>query len=565
MFDFGIEEVGKQHSVANMRMQLSANAGAYPELADRLGVLTATPQVGAGADRLFVVPDYCVAPSHRILHTDMTWRPAGATVVGDEVVGFDQTLGKDARMRPATIVAAKDLRLPCYRIITQRRELIASADHLWVARRPRPGHPPHQRRWTRTDALEPGSRLSFFVDPWDVDLSRDGGYLAGFLDGEGYASERTAGFGQNDGPLAEHVVALLQARGFELGTVLNRAELSNGGTCRKYWFKGNRIGLRVVGMLRPLRLLPKVTKLWNGARTWGRLSDPDVVQAVEPIGVHDVRALQTSTGTFIVEGLLSHNCQLEYRLAAADSSDANMIDCCRAADPHRLMSERITNHPYSLEHNLGRFPRPQAKTSNFSQIYGAFWPRLQAKVYKDLGIWWPDEFAQIVWQETHAMYPRLYQRIEEVKGQTTRQGWIANVLGHRRDFPQVFTSNRTDREAALREAFNHVIQSLGHDLLSKSMDILLAIIHTRGLDWWLCNDNHDGFMLNTPASEARRAAWLCKRIMEFVPLSYLGPQGTVSAGWLKGVPIFAEVAIGTHYGNLRELAAHEFEEFRLAA
>jgi DNA polymerase I-like protein with 3'-5' exonuclease and polymerase domains len=257
--------------------------------------------------------------------------------------------------------------------------------------------------------------------------------------------------------------------------------------------------------------------------------------------------------------------QLEFRLAACASGDPNMIACCKAEDAHKMMADRISATEYML--SIGeRFPRPQAKTANFAQIYGAGANRVKEKVYKDLGILWPDEFAETVVRETHAMYARLYQFSEEVHTFIRANGWIANVLGHRRDLPQVW--NMKDRgvsEAALREGFNHVIQSLGHDLLSLAINWFLEVVRVQGLDWWLVNDNHDGVMIIAPAAEARRCAWLMKTLMERAPEMLLGARGMVAPGWLKGVPIPAEMQVGTHYGALTTLSDAELEPMDLVS
>ena len=60
-----------------------------------------------------------------------------------------------------------------------------------------------------------------------------------------------------------------------------------------------------MGQVRPRRLLPRLDLEKLGAAH--KIGEP-VVQKCEPIGLHQVVALRTSTRTFVCEGLASHNC-----------------------------------------------------------------------------------------------------------------------------------------------------------------------------------------------------------------------------------------------------------------
>jgi hypothetical protein len=260
--------------------------------------------------------NYCVDPSTRILKADLTWVPAGSVQVDDELIGFDEGLGESVKMRPSRVEATAMLRAPRVRIVTDHGSVICSTNHRWVLQarevlsRKR-GDVGRRyllrmvRRWIPASEVCVGDRLSRACDPWETDQSREGGYIAGLLDGEACVSGRRVVFAQNSGAVLNLYCDILRSRGF--------SPLINGrrGSDVKAVFAGGAFSHpKLLGMFRPTRLLPKGGQTWNGIRPWGHHTKPAVVLAVEPLPDGEVVAIQTSTRTFFAEGLLSHNCHL---------------------------------------------------------------------------------------------------------------------------------------------------------------------------------------------------------------------------------------------------------------
>src|SRR5574343_427797 len=117
---------------------------------------------------------------------------------------------------------------------------------------------------------------------------------------------RSVGFGQNEGPILRDVEDALQRRGFSTtvyGQGKTKALQIDGPVGEK---------LRLLGMLRPKRLLSKASVLWEGRQGWGKHSTPAKVLAVQHVRKDGpVVAIGTTTNTVIVEGLFSHNSKLE--------------------------------------------------------------------------------------------------------------------------------------------------------------------------------------------------------------------------------------------------------------
>lgn len=267
--------------------------------------------------------DYCLAPGTRVLRTDMTWEAIEKLQVGDELVGFDESLGRDnvvagnrnvsgALMAPAVVLGVKRLMRPGVRITTERGSVVASIEHRWVARpthKSPKGRPSGPFRWVESGDLD-GCEIGFAVEPWEIDYTYDGAYMAGLLDGEGWARMNRIGTKRNGGAgvAQKRGVVLDEMRRIltETGVRFTERESSSGVISLET--KGKWQTLRMLGMFRPRRLVPRMQGFWEGASLSGITSPPARVLSVEPLGEIEVIAVETSTRTFIAEGFFSHNC-----------------------------------------------------------------------------------------------------------------------------------------------------------------------------------------------------------------------------------------------------------------
>ncbi len=110
------------------------------------------------------------------------------------------------------------------------------------------------------------------------------------------------GFSQRDNAMLTQVETFLKEYGFPHGRKPSRG--TNGDVANIAIYQRPEI-LRFLGSIRPVRLLDKFQP-----SILGRLPLKNrvmLVQRVE-VGVQEVVALTTSTGTFLAEGLASHNC-----------------------------------------------------------------------------------------------------------------------------------------------------------------------------------------------------------------------------------------------------------------
>src|SRR3990167_5320713 len=260
--------------------------------------------------------EYCIAPETRVLTDKLVWVPAGAVSVGDALIGFHEFSNKDKfrAWRKATVESANVLRRPCYKLyMDDGTELVSSAEHRWLT------WSEHEFKWRRTDEMmtrhhrsDRPTKICRPIKPWDKIIdSRDGGYLAAALDGEGHLSQGQSGhrrgdirigFSQKENAMSRIVEHILDSYGCTYGIAKDRKG------CMKYTLNGKREEkIEFLGKVYPHRLMDKFDADKLG--TVQNMKSAVAVVDVEPLGEMEVIGLGTSTGTFIAEGYASHNCQ----------------------------------------------------------------------------------------------------------------------------------------------------------------------------------------------------------------------------------------------------------------
>lgn len=260
-----------------------------------------------------IEPIYCLIPGTRVLTASLDWINIENLNEGDDIVGFrEKPLDlRSNKLETSTVLSKTTVIRPTYRITTDRGIITASADHLWVTRNKLTSKQTRKGQgynWVSSEHLSPGMQIAFTIEPWSRDSSFDGGWLSGMFDGEGHFRIRGNRAGidlsisQNEGKVLERVRTLLAERNIPW----HERRVVHSHPCMALEPFGTWQKLRLLGMIRPTRLLSKME--WGWTKLCGKQSPPATILSVEFIGEHQVVALGTSTRTLIAEGFLSHNC-----------------------------------------------------------------------------------------------------------------------------------------------------------------------------------------------------------------------------------------------------------------
>jgi Family of unknown function (DUF6424) len=308
---------------------------------------------------------FCLDSKVRVLTADLRWIPIGDAVVGQSLLGFEEESkpGLWRRWQPSEVLATRVIERPCYDLtFDDGTEIRASAEHLWLV-----GHGGHHgnsdwvtterlraekpwtfeedarlmeylrtrpladaarelgrsfnavasrrsriRKGTARESADLRSKILRLTEVWEEDCSRGGGYLAAAFDGEGWltqtlAEERGRGFGvavrlgfaQRSNAMLDEVEQFLKEREFDYSL---RYASDN---CYRIVLRTRAEIMRLLGSVRPQRLLAAFRPEALG--TMQRIGTATLIRK-EFAGNQPVVALTTSTGTFVAEGLASHNC-----------------------------------------------------------------------------------------------------------------------------------------------------------------------------------------------------------------------------------------------------------------
>ena len=265
----------------------------------------------AGIDHCIFSPPYCLAPDTKILKTDLTWVPLSTIEVGDELIGVDEFSGGTGsgigrKLRRSVVEATTKTITPAYLIkLSNAEEVICSGNHKWLQI---PSGGGRYTPWVETDQLEYEQQLKYLGKPWTIGQDYEHGYLAGVYDGEawvrgshgGLRSKGFVGFRQNDGVVKEKVANLLADLGYHPSS-LGDPKVINLSGCYET--------MKFLGSVRPLRLMEQSYLTWEGHTLKSHFTGEWNIEVISitPLGNMELIDLQTSTRTFIANGLVSHN------------------------------------------------------------------------------------------------------------------------------------------------------------------------------------------------------------------------------------------------------------------
>jgi hypothetical protein len=267
----------------------------------------------------FAVEKRCLDPATRVLTADLTWKPVSSIRPGDELIGFDEKAPEPAapdtrpqrKLRTSTVLRTCKVRDRAFRLTFEDgTSVVCSGNHRWFSdNRWRSIFP--SRRGPR-EVLRPGDTIRWIVDPWEEDNSREAGWLAGIYDGEGSFLDRGGRPGrrefsltvtQNPGLVLDEIQAVLKEKGF------SPCQFKNGRKAQQLFITNLDECLRFIGQIRPVRFLARRRELWEGRAPHGSHTGSKVktISSIESLPEQALIDIETTTGTFIAEGLISHN------------------------------------------------------------------------------------------------------------------------------------------------------------------------------------------------------------------------------------------------------------------
>lgn len=518
----------------------------------------------------------CLHPTTRILTEDYRWIPIGNLLPGDIVWGFDEEpiqkegAGRSGRyLRRSEVLSVSLLTKPSIKITTNFGEVICSGDHFWLSRQL------GKARWTEANKLKVGDSISYFVRPWEYDSSREAGYLAGFLDGEGYLTNaHRVGFGQNPGPTLDGVLDLLTKKGWthcdSTGTAEKWSEINGGkvlSKCRKIDLAGEQfIWLRFLGSIRPPRLLSKVDL--EGKAYWGKRSKSAIILAIEEVGDQEVVAMETTTHTFIAEGMLSHNCDMRAFHARTTGLAAESADYMRLADMdiHSFLAGHLVHYPGietcltmsddDLRPYLAEIKKAHKAVRDFKAkptILGVGFKMGHRRLYFENRDSLADEReAKHLLDTLKNLFPDVFKWQDAICEEADRKHHLINSWGGMRWFWDVFKWQRVDgewRRSSSKDAEKVVAYLPSSNAHYMLRDKLLQMQRVGWLDLYgLVNVIHDAVLFVCPDRLVEECVHNVKGCLEAPVMELAHP--TLCP---EGFTCAAEASVGDDWARMEEI------------
>jgi len=294
----------------------------------------------------------CVTPDTRLLTHDLRWIRAGDIQTGDLLIGVDEEASDYARnfaIGEAEVFGRKTETV--YELeMDDGRTVRCNGEHKWLVRKVGL----KGTEWVSTEEIfealrSPRGRprhwsIMSVCRPWEVENTREAGYLAGLLDADGSLaiSQLLVHFAQQENVVLHRFESGMESLGF---TISRR---NNGKTDRqlldcesqKQVYQvcvtgGLAEQIRALGVLRPPRLMERWMDRFDitQRRLEGRGSGagkPARIVGVRNVGEEEIVLLGTSCKTYIAEGLVCHNTVLKMgkKRAYVDA----IITCTAASD-----------------------------------------------------------------------------------------------------------------------------------------------------------------------------------------------------------------------------------------
>jgi DNA polymerase-1 len=196
-------------------------------------------------------------------------------------------------------------------------------------------------------------------------------------------------------------------------------------------------------------------------------------------------------------------------------------------DIHRQTAAAVFDiHPELVSADMRR----QAKVINFGIVYGmsAFGLAKQLKIGNRLSQGFIDRYF--------ARHPRVKAYLDHTLEEVRQRGWVTTLLGRRRQFPQITSSNRLVRQEAERAAVNTPLQGSAADIIKKAMLEVERTLAQSGLTGHMLLQIHDELLLELPEKELAATAKVVRQAME----------GVVN---LK-IPLSVDLSAGPNWGEM---------------
>ena len=265
----------------------------------------------------------------------------------------------------------------------------------------------------------------------------------------------------------------------------------------------------------------------------GRLScsRPNIEQLPKNNAVANIRNLFIAEpGNVIIVADYSGQ---EVRIMAQESGDSNLKNALRkgydvhlatANEMHGLNISALGLTDKTEEHKVAKAKYTEQRDDCKCVVFGTAYGKSSYGFSKDFNC--SEKEAQTFIDKFFSQYPGLKRAIEQTRQQVYKHGFVKNMSGRKRRFPDFHKLNKWGKERCYRQAFNHKIQSYGADVVKVAAALIVL-----NLNLMLVNIVHDEIVVE------------CRKEYVEEGMKY------IRECMVKALPIFLKWDIDINYGT----------------
>lgn len=260
---------------------------------------------------------FCLDPDTKVLTADLHWKRIDEMEQGDEIVSVDEFpaggKGPGRKMCVGVVEGKRSVYGPAVRItFDDKSTVIATPQHKFLGKK---YHGATETKWREVRSFSVGDEVRYITKQWG-DSGYDDGWFGGIIDGEGTVRSKPHSgcevtVSQTEGAVLGRARAYLNNYGYTFREdidIRGPGENSRFGNKNCHRLILNRMDeiFRLIGKTRPIRM---AHRWWVGKELPGKGSGIGwkKIVSLELLPGQRMVDLQTSTKTFIANGLVSHN------------------------------------------------------------------------------------------------------------------------------------------------------------------------------------------------------------------------------------------------------------------
>jgi len=248
--------------------------------------------------------------------------------------------------------------------------------------------------------------------------------------------------------------------------------------------------------------------------------------------------------------------QIELRVAAMLADETTMKHLYSiGADIHLSTAARVTGLPESEVTKEIR--KVVGKPINFGFLYGMGWRKFIHTAFSNYGSVFTEEEAQNARKAYFELYPKLLPWHARQRRLVNEYGRVVSPLGRIRHLPDIYSPDQGVRAEAERQAINSPVQGFASDMAVISMIETNRLFKKYKIQGHCLGLVHDAINYEVRDDHLKSALPILKDTMENMDLVYK------KFGTVVDIPIIADVSVGQHWGDKKELTPEQVYNFEL--